>query len=131
MNPSQFQANAARHIADKVQRWTIRFADFDFTVEQIPGENSVWADILTRWAAPGYSKFLARRVGAICILLIAEDDPELPSLKVISDAQNKFPPRNKNSLNLSFHKCGKENFELSTGKDGDFYVPSEDEELQL
>lgn len=48
MSPIRFNANVARHIVHKVQRWALRLSEFDFTIEHIPGEHNVWADILTR-----------------------------------------------------------------------------------
>ncbi len=32
-------------------------AEFNFTVEHIPGELNTWADFLIRWAAPGNAEF--------------------------------------------------------------------------
>lgn len=48
LSPTRFQANVARHIVHKVQRWAFRLSESNFTVEHIPGENNVWADMLTR-----------------------------------------------------------------------------------
>ncbi len=53
LSPTRFNANVARHIVHKTQRWASRLAEFNFTVEHIPGELNTWADFLTRWAAPG------------------------------------------------------------------------------
>ena len=134
LSPSRFQGTVARHVVHKVQRWAIRLAEFNFTVEHIPGEKNVWADILTRWAAPGYSKFPARRLGALRVPLITEDKPELPSLEVITESQEKYPPPESRSLEYSKQAHATINAQKlklwTTGK-GQIYVPDEDEELQL
>lgn len=70
MSPTRFNPNVARHVVHKVQCWAIRLSEFNFTIEHIPGEMNVWADILTRWAAPGYDKSPARRMGVISVPLL-------------------------------------------------------------
>ncbi len=37
LSPTRFNANVARHIVHKTQRWALRLAEFNFTVEHIPG----------------------------------------------------------------------------------------------
>lgn len=91
LSPTRFNTKVVRHVVHKVQRWTIRLAEFNHTVQHIPGEDNVWVDLLTRWAAPNHDKYPARRVGALRVPLITEDKPELPSLRVISESQQKFP----------------------------------------
>ncbi len=76
--PTRFNANVARHIVHKMQRWALRLAEFNFTVEHIPGELNTWADFLTRWAASGNAEFPARRISAFRVPLITEDPPEPP-----------------------------------------------------
>ena len=55
MSPTRFMANVARHVVQKVQRWSIRLSELNYTVEQIPANQNVWADLLTIWAAPEFS----------------------------------------------------------------------------
>ncbi len=82
--PTRFNANVARHIVHKTGRWALRLAEFNFTVEHIPGELNTWANFLTLWAAPRNAEFSARRISAFRFPLITEDIPELPSLEVIA-----------------------------------------------
>lgn len=63
--------------------------EFNFTFEQIPDEQSIWADLLTSWAASGCSMLPDRRVGAILVPLITEAKPDLPSLDLIRKSQEK------------------------------------------
>lgn len=92
MSSTRFQANIARHIAHKLQRWAIRLSEFTFIVEHIPGEDKTWANILERWAVPRYSKFPERRLISLRFPLIIKDKTELPILEVIFDSQNENPP---------------------------------------
>ncbi len=91
-NPTHQQPNVARHVVHKVQRWAIRLSEFDFVVEHIPGEDNTWADMLTRWAPPGYNRFPASKISAMRVPLLTGDKLELPSVQAISDSQKKFPP---------------------------------------
>ena len=81
--PSRFNANVARNVAHKTQRRALRLSEFHYTVEHIPGEHNVWADMLTRWAAPGKEYSGARRVSSFRAPLITEEKPDLPSLEII------------------------------------------------
>lgn len=40
----------SRHTVSKLMRWAIKLNAFRYVVEHLPGEQNVWADILTRWA---------------------------------------------------------------------------------
>ncbi len=79
------------HIAHKTQRWALRLAEFNFKVEHIPGAFNTWADLLTRWAAPGNEESPVRRLSALRVLPITADIPELPSVDVISKSQLPSP----------------------------------------
>ena len=100
MSPTRYNSNLARHVLHKVQRWALRLVEFNFSIEHFPGESNVWADVLTRWAAPGYDKSLARRISAMKVLLLTEDKPELPTLKVIVASQAKYPNPNNSDYSL-------------------------------
>ncbi len=53
LSPSRFNANVAQHIPHKTQRYALRLSEFNVTVIHIPGAFNTWADLLTRWEAPG------------------------------------------------------------------------------
>lgn len=42
----------ARHTASKLIRWALRLSSYSYVIEHISGDKNVWADMLTRWAAP-------------------------------------------------------------------------------
>ena len=126
LSPSRFNANVARHVVNKVQRWALRLAEFNFTIEHIPGESNVWADILTRWAAADYDKSPARRLSAIKVPLLTEDKPELPSIEVIVESQKKHPPPANEGFILS-----NDNPPVWRNLNGKIYIPKEDQDMQL
>lgn len=41
-----------RQVANKLMRWALKLCGHRYVIEFIPGESNVWADLLTRWAAP-------------------------------------------------------------------------------
>lgn len=126
LSPCRFNANVARHVVNKVQRWALRLAEFNFTIEHIPGESNLWADILTRWAAADYDRSPARRLSAIKVPLMNNDKPELPSFEIISKSQKKYPPPQNEGFNLS-----SDNPPLWKYPNGKIYIPKNDQDLQL
>lgn len=90
LSPTRFKANVARHVVHKTQRWALRLAEFNFTVNHIPGESNVWADMLSRWASgvPPISSIIS----SFLVPFITEELPELPPTHVIIEAQEKNPP---------------------------------------
>lgn len=73
-------------------RLALRLAEFNYTVEHIPEESNLCADILTRWASPQNLLFPARRVSAFRGPTISEKRPELQSVQAIAEAQGNQPP---------------------------------------
>lgn len=43
------KSDLARHTAAKIARWAYILSGFRYTIEHVPGEANVWADLLTRW----------------------------------------------------------------------------------
>lgn len=56
-----------------MQRWTILLAEFNFTVENISGEQNTLTDMLTRRAASGKEDSIARRMARFCVPLVIEE----------------------------------------------------------
>eukprot|EP00171_Calliarthron_tuberculosum_P007262 IDg7262t1 len=127
MSPTRFNSSVARHVVHKTQRWALRLAEFNFTIEHIPGRDNLWADVLTRWAARDNSEFPARRTAALRVPLITEDKPELPSLEAVASSQAKEPP----SGNHGFTLTKDSDLDLWKNKKGQLYIPDKDEEIQL
>ena len=92
----------ARHTASKLMRWAIKLSAFRYVVEHLPGEENVWADMLTRWAVNPKSHVSAKRLGNIKTLMYAPINPsadpkfDWPSYRDIISAQeesNEKPPK--------------------------------------
>jgi RNase H-like domain found in reverse transcriptase len=43
---------AAAHTAAKLIRWALRLSTYRYTNEHVHGDDNVWTDMFTRWAAP-------------------------------------------------------------------------------
>lgn len=125
--PNRFDTRVARHTVHKTQRRALQLAEFDFTIEHIPGESNTWANILTRWANPDHDACSARRLATLAVPSITEDVPELPSAEVISESQKKdLPPL---SAEFTINKGG--TIEAWRNNSEKLYTPTKDTELQL
>jgi RNase H-like domain found in reverse transcriptase len=51
-HPYDRNSTIATHTAAKLIRWALRLSTYRYTIEHVPGDDNVWADIFTRWAAP-------------------------------------------------------------------------------
>ena len=51
-NPESSSVPLKRHSIDKIHRWSLRLSSLNYLIEHIPGHLNIWADMLTRWAAP-------------------------------------------------------------------------------
>jgi hypothetical protein len=51
MNPTQFIATMNKNTMEKIARWCARLFSLKFTMHAIPGDENVWADMLSRWGA--------------------------------------------------------------------------------
>ena len=40
-------------MADRLERWAVLLRCFDYEISHIAGDKNVWADLLSRWGAPG------------------------------------------------------------------------------
>lgn len=102
-----------------------------FLAGNIPGENNIWADMFTRWAAPDYDTCLSRRISALKVPLITDDMPELPSMHAITESQKKYPLLNENGLVQLKLKLEFSDLNVWTNNNGKITIPIKDEELQL
>ena len=55
-----------KYTIEKLERWAMRLQAFHYVIEHIPGEDNVWADLLSRWGSTpsgrGYTSATARSV---------------------------------------------------------------------
>ena len=51
-DPNYRPVSIKKYTEAKLERWAIKLHDFPFQIEHIDGESNVWADLISRWAAP-------------------------------------------------------------------------------
>jgi RNase H-like domain found in reverse transcriptase/Integrase zinc binding domain len=81
----------ARHSASKMFRWALMLSGFRYAIEFLPGDCNIWADLMTRWGAPGVvPTLLARRIRGIFrapISLSLCSEFEWPDASAVINAQ--------------------------------------------
>lgn len=48
-NPASVLSAVPKYTADKLQRWSMVLMGYQYEIMHIPGEDNVWADLLSRW----------------------------------------------------------------------------------
>ncbi|OWY90872.1 hypothetical protein PHMEG_00040803, partial [Phytophthora megakarya] len=95
-----------QHVGGKLQRWALRITGCRYTIEHIPGELNLWADIISRWGQPSVVPVTSRvaRVqhvttrseSAMSRLRPLEDDafiwPTVVDIKVVQARYKKEMP---------------------------------------
>jgi Integrase zinc binding domain len=101
-NPLSAEPGMHRHTAAKLLRWGTRLSTFKYNIEHITSESNVWADLLTRWAAPQ-----AAVIRLLISGIIHESQYVFPRLLYIQKAQDSALARNRNILPAGFAKIDK------------------------
>jgi hypothetical protein len=61
-NPTGFASSVPKPTADRLERWAVLLRCYDYRIHHIEGERNVWADLLSRWGAPGNKMATCARV---------------------------------------------------------------------
>jgi transposase InsO family protein len=85
-SPASVVSTVPKYTADKLQRWAIVLMSYDYIIRHIPGEENVWADLLSRWGSP---------LASVCALVrlqpqqspLLSDEFVWPSVKDLKHAQ--------------------------------------------
>ena len=128
-NPGGRQESPSAHSAAKLIRWALRLSAYSYTIEHVPGEENVWADMLTRWGSPA---ILARasRLMLAPISPSLEDAfvwPDAKEIRLIQDAARYDLTETDGLSDLSLSADS----DLYLTKDGQVWVPAEAQDLQL
>ena len=51
-NPSAVVASVPKYTAQTLERWALLLMGYTYVIHDIPGEDNVWADLLSRWGSP-------------------------------------------------------------------------------
>ena len=112
--------------ANKLIRWALKLSGYRYVIEFLPGERNVWADLLTRWAAQPNKKARPAKLATVLYAPIcprASDKLEWPArcdiVRSQANSESPKPPgfRKKNGV--------------LQNERGVFWIPSEDEDLEL
>lgn len=86
-DPLSVATDLSQSTIRKVLRWAVRLSAYNYTCVHIPGEENVWADLLSRWVPTG----TVRRLVSVPVLP-SSSSPEFewPSIGDISVIQEQF-----------------------------------------
>ena len=128
--PLALEPALGRHVVSKVQRWVLFLSKYTYFIEHIDGDDTVFADILTRWTK-GYRNE-GYELKTICSLLVQRAEQMAPAAENIEwpDMENF---RGSQAQNDGNQKIGLRFDEVDgLWKMNDrIWIPSADEELQL
>ena len=127
-NPYRANPNISSHSAAKLVRWALKLSCFTYVIEHIPGEDNVWPDLLTRWAAP-------KRVARSSALMLSPLSPHIQDSFVWPGAQDIRESQEK-ALKLKGEEHKRDfRLHLKNGlyknEEGKVWIPSDDLDLQL
>ena len=89
----------ARHTASKLMRWALRLSSYSYVIEHISGDKNVWADMLTRWAAPSNQTVCSMRIKSMIFAPISPhlettyDWPKMRDVRESQQASSEAAPR--------------------------------------
>jgi hypothetical protein len=131
-DPHRISPGLSSHTASKLIRWALKLSTLRYTIEHVPGDQNLWPDLLTRWAAPAQR---ARISALFKALLNPELDAEIvwpvaAEIRRVQDAAlfgvtqtdgdgSATPP-------VTLGAAG-----LYRTKDGKIWIPAEADNLQL
>jgi RNase H-like domain found in reverse transcriptase/Integrase zinc binding domain/Integrase core domain len=86
-DPFASNPGISNYTGSKLLRWALRLSQYRYEIEHVRGKDNIWADILTRWAAPAQPR--ARISGVFCVPVPSSsaDSFTWPSSEEIRSAQ--------------------------------------------
>ena len=140
--PDTINPPLSRSALDKVHRWLYTLSYYKIThMEHLPGQDNIWADMLSRWGQPGYHvdrkeketikvKAFQNRFLNLEFAALAPDE-QLPSIELVRLAQQED---SLDAEDIEFFETQKGSFVLKEGvwyyKDR-IWIPAKAEELIL
>lgn len=128
-DPVGKQPGIGRHTASKLMRWDVKLNGFRYIIEHVPGDQNVWADMLTRWAFKCNTTVNVQTIGKLKSLFLAPVNPAVdnkldwPSQFDLEEAQS----RSKSTLESTLTK----NENLYHTANGKVWIPDDEKLLQL
>jgi RNase H-like domain found in reverse transcriptase/Reverse transcriptase (RNA-dependent DNA polymerase) len=85
-----------RHVSAKLHRWALKLMSYQYVVNHIPGDENVWADMLSRWGGTVGRPRSIKRVKHVllqdewsAVSALSSSSFEKPSLKSILETQQQ------------------------------------------
>jgi RNase H-like domain found in reverse transcriptase/Reverse transcriptase (RNA-dependent DNA polymerase)/Integrase zinc binding domain/Integrase core domain/Aspartyl protease len=93
-DPLGSNPSVSRHVASKLMRWAYKMCAFRYVINHVPGDQNLWADLLTRWAVRSAQRLARPRVALIMLAPVAGADElgqeDWPSRVSFVEEQRKF-----------------------------------------
>ena len=134
-HPEQTDVKMTKNALKKVRRWCMTLSAFQYTIVYIPGDENIWADLLSRWGNPNTvanrSTVQPTENERIARLFKApycpkrDDDFVWPSNADIEKAQSKL-----DSNTISRFSLSKESG-IYKNRNGAIFIPTDEIQLQL
>jgi RNase H-like domain found in reverse transcriptase/Integrase zinc binding domain len=90
-DPYGTNPNMSKQTACKLVRWAPRLSSYNYTIEYITGMDNLWADLMTRWAAP-LARIRMSRLFVAPLAPFLADDFIWPTESELDDLQRSNEP---------------------------------------
>ena len=127
-NPLNVNPTLSKHVVNKIERWALSLSAFRYSISHVPGDQNLWADLLSRWGAKDNYEKPDYSINALFEAPISPDrDPDFtwPTIEEIINVQQEATKAEKIPEGLSL-KSGA----LVTSTEA-IWLPSTAEDLQL
>ena len=94
-DPENSRCQIPRYAMNKMMRWATKLSAFNYVIEHIPGDQNVWAYMLSRWVSHQSTAIRAERIrlGSLVLAPVSpnlSDDYDWPTLSEIRSVQPKI-----------------------------------------
>lgn len=125
-DPSGAGTSLPQYAINKLMRWAIRMSSFNYVIEHIPGDDNVWADMLSRWANHEFGGLDASKISAKSALLAPispslDEAFEWPSPAELINVQ----PASSPGPEWTLQNC------VWTNKKGEILIPQSEHKLKI
>lgn len=115
-----------RQVATKLMRWALKLSAYRYVIEYLPGNQNVWADMMTRWAVSSERRVDSTKIGRVMFAPVNPSSSEkfdAPCLEDIEKSQRsstEVPPK-------QFKRVGS----IIQDDQKVIWIPSDDDDLKI
>ena len=134
-HPEQTDVKMTKNALKKVRRWCMTLSAFQYTIVYIPGDENIWADLLSRWGNPNTvanrstmqptDNERTARLFKAPYCPEHDDDFVWPSNADIEKAQSKLDSNTISKFSLSTESG------IYKNRNGAIFIPTDEIQLQL